>query len=221
MLQAFQHALVPLSRVLASLVLAGCGLALAALWMRWAVPVWRRGCESAAIVAGTAVLIFGCSFVRVDWDASENRRNSFSEPDEEVLSRIRTPLVIEAHLAAEDPRRFDLERQTLSKLRRVMPKVSVHYVSSTSIGLFEQTSPHYGEIRYDFGGRRTMNRSTTSEGVLETIYELAGVSPPKEEETGKHGHPLSTHATFAAPLFYAVWPLSVVALRWILKWRFT
>ena len=35
-----------------------------------------------------------------------------------------------------------------------MPRVQVHYVSATSIGLFEQTSAHYGEIWYELGGRR-------------------------------------------------------------------
>jgi hypothetical protein len=56
------------------------------------------------------------------------------------VQQIRTPLRIEAHLAPEDPRRSDLERRALSTLRRVMPTVSVDYVSATSIGTFEQTS---------------------------------------------------------------------------------
>ena len=51
--------------------------------------------------------------------------NSFPEPDEEALERIHEPLRIEAHLAAEDPRRVDLERRALSKLRRAMPRVQV------------------------------------------------------------------------------------------------
>ena len=105
--------------------------------------------------------------------------NSFPKPDQAVLERIREPLRIEAHLAAEDPRRVDLERQALSKLRRVLPKVQVQYIANTSTGLFEQTSQHYGEIWYDLGGRRAMSRMTTAEGVLETIYSLAGVTPPE------------------------------------------
>ncbi|HYW42075.1 MAG TPA: hypothetical protein VE959_04410 [Bryobacteraceae bacterium] len=219
MLQAFQHALIPLSRVLAGLALVGGGLSIAAVWMRTGVAVRRRASESIAIVAAGSALVFACSFVRTGWDVSENRRNSFSEPEEEILRRIRTPLAIEAHLAPEDPRRFELERQTLSKLKRIMPKVEVRYVSATSIGLFEQASPHYGEIRYDLGGRRAMNRITTSEGVLETIYELAGVAPPKEEEAGRHGHPLAVRPAHAGLLFYGIWPVAVAALRLFLKWR--
>jgi hypothetical protein len=65
------------------------------------------------------------TFVTASRDFSENRMNSFPKPDEEALERIREPLRIEAHLAAEDPRRVDLERLALSKLRRVMPRVQV------------------------------------------------------------------------------------------------
>src|SRR3954447_6681013 len=99
--------------------------------------------------------------------------NSFPEPDEEALSTIRSPLRIEVHLAPEDPRRVDLEHKAIAKLRRVVPKLQGEYVSATSIGLFEQTSPHYGEIWYEVGGRREMSRATTAEAALETIYEVA------------------------------------------------
>jgi hypothetical protein len=46
----------------------------------------------------------------------------------------------------------------------------VRYVSATSIGLFEQTNAHYGEIQYELGGRTAVSRSTTAEAVLETIF---------------------------------------------------
>jgi hypothetical protein len=175
--------------------------------------------ESAAIVVVAAAIVFACSFVRADWDASENRRNSFSEPDEESLGKIKAPLTIEAHLAPEDPRRFDLEHQTLSKLRRILPNLTVRYVSSTSIGLFEQANAHYGEIWYDLDGHRTMSRITSGEGVLETIYGLAGVQPPKEDEPELHGHPLAARPVGAAPLFYAIWPVAIAGIGFYVKRR--
>jgi hypothetical protein len=209
MLATFQHALLRLNLVLAALALIAAGLVLAAIWMRLGVAVGRRAVASAAIVAVAAAIVFACSFVRADWDASENRRNSFSEPDEETLGKIKTPLTIEAHLAPEDPRRFDLEHQNLT----------VRYVSLTSIGLFEQANAHYGEIWYDLGGNRTMSRITSSEGVLETIYGLAGVQPPKEDEPELHGHPLAARPVGAAPLFYAIWPMAIVGLGFYVKRR--
>jgi MYXO-CTERM domain-containing protein len=138
--------------------------------------------------------------------------NSFSQPDEARLEHIREPLRIEAHLAAEDPRRVDLERQALSKLRRVLPRVQVQYIANTSTGLFEQTSQHYGEIWYDLGGRRAMSRMTTAEGVLETIYSLAGVTPPAENgDVVFRGHPLAVPPKGAATVFYGIWPAAIVA----------
>jgi MYXO-CTERM domain-containing protein len=150
--------------------------------------------------------------VRPSWDFSETRANSFTKADEEALGRIRSPLHIEAHLAPEDPRRVDLERHALGKLRRVLPDVQVQYVSATSVGIFEQTSQHYGEIWYELGGRRAMSRVTTAEGVLESIYALAGITQPAED-AGEifRGHPLAVPPKGAAAVFYGIWPALVVA----------
>ena len=90
--------------------------------------------------------------------------------------------------------------------------MDVQYVSATSIGLFEQTRPHYGEIWYELGGRREMSRSTTAEGMLETIYDLAGMKPPVESDDAIfRGHPLAVPPKGAATVFYGIWPALVVA----------
>jgi hypothetical protein len=212
MVAEFQHGLVRLDVLLAASTLVFFGLALAAIWTRIGVAVRRRTYESIAAGALAAAVIVAGTFVTVTWDFSENRMNSFPKPDEEVLEHIREPLHIEAHLAAEDPRRVDLERQALSKLRRVLPKVQVQYIANTSTGLFEQTSQHYGEIWYDLGGRRAMSRMTTAEGVLETIYSLAGITPPQEDgDAIFRGHPLAVPPKRAAAVFYGIWPALVIA----------
>jgi ABC-2 type transport system permease protein len=207
----FQHGLVRLDVLLTAAALVLFGLAVAAIWMRLGVPVRRRVYESVAAGALTAAGIFAFTFVSANRDFSENRMNSFPEADQETLERIREPLRIEAHLAAEDPRRVDLERHALSKLRRVMPRVQVQYVANTTTGIFEQTSQHYGEIWYELGGRRAMSRMTTAEGVLETIYALAGVTPPQEGEQVFRGHPLAVPPRRAGAVFYGIWPALVVA----------
>ena len=220
MVAAFQHGLIRLDVVLIALLFVATGLGLAAIWIRTGVAPRRRASESIALGAAAIALVFTCTFVRPSWDTSENRMNSFPEADEEVLARIHSPLHIEAHLAPEDPRRVDLERRAIAKLRRVMPKVDVHYVSATSIGMFEQTSQHYGEIWYELGGRREMSRSTTPEGVLDTIYALAGVKAPAESgESTFRGHPLAVAPTGAAAVFYGIWPALVVAGAWVARRR--
>jgi hypothetical protein len=220
MVAEFQHGLIRLDVVLIALALILTGLMLAALWMRLGVPVRRRAYESLALAAGAIAVVIACTFATPSWDSSENRMNSFPEADEEALAKIHAPLHIEAHLAPEDPRRVDLERRALSKLRRVLPKTQVQYISATSIGLFEQSAPHYGEIWYDLGGRREMSRITTAEGVLETIYALADIKPPVEDdEMIFRGHPLAVQPKGAATVFYGIWPAVIVAGGFLVRRR--
>lgn len=212
MVAEFQHGLLRLDMVLIALALILGGLALAAIWMRIGIAVRRRVSESLAAGAIVIIAVSACTRVSANWDLSENRMNSFSAADEQALRRIGMPLRIEAHLAPEDSRRSDLERRALSKLRRLMPNLKIEYVSATSIGLFEQTSANYGEIWYELGGKKEMSRITTAEGVLETIYSLAGIpAPVEDEEAVFRGHPLAVPPKGAAVVFYGIWPAVVIA----------
>ena len=153
MVAEFQHGLVRLDTVLIALALIGGGagpggdLDRGSAWRRR-----RRASESVALAALHRGGRLACTFVGASWDLPRIAATRSPEADEQALRSIRAPLAIEAHLAPEDPRRFDLEHQALSKLRRVLPRLEVRYVSATSIGMFEQTAPHYGEICYDLGG---------------------------------------------------------------------
>ena len=220
MVAEFQHGLVRLDLVLAACTLAALGLAFAGIWMRLGVAVRRRAIESIAAAAVAAVALFACSLATASWDLSEARLNSFPRADEQALARIAGPLRVEAHLAPEDPRRMDLDRKSLSKLRRVVPRLDVTYVSATTTGLFEQAAEHYGEVRYEYGGRRTMSRATTPEGVLEAIYDVTGITPPPENDADIfRGHPLAQPPRYAAALFYGVWPVAALAAAFLVRRR--
>jgi len=220
MVAQFQHGLVQLDTVLIALVLIASGLAVAAIWTRLGVAVKRRAYESAGLCALAAGLIFACSLVNGSRDFSESRDNSFPEADEEVLRRLPQPLTIEVHLAQEDPRRNELERRALSKLRRATRHLQIRYVSRTSIGMFEETSPHYGEIWYQADGHKVMSRVTTAEGVLESIYAVEGVAaPPDTSEIVFRGHPLAVPPKGAGTMFYVLWPGIVIASALIVRRR--
>jgi len=222
MVAEFQHGLIRLDVVLVASALAASGLMLAAIWMRLGAPVRQRAYESAALGAVTVAAVLASTLAVWSWDTSENRANSFSVSDERALAQIRAPLSIEVHLAPEDPRRVDLDRRALAKLRRVMPRTRVQYVSSTSIGLFEQTTPHYGEIWYELNGRKAMTRATTAESVLETVYALSGVTPHADtEESEFRGHPLAASPRGAGVVFYGIWPALVVAAAFFVRRRNT
>lgn len=216
MVAQFQHGLIRLDVVLASIVLIALGLALAAIWMRLGVPTRMRGIESVAAMTTAAVLLVCCTYARPTWDASENRQNSFSEKDQAALAKITAPLRIEAHFAVEDARRAELERLALSKLRRAMPNVTVEYVSKTSVGLYEANTEHYGEIIYTLGQKQETSRIVTAEGVLETIYGLAGVKPAEEtDEDVFRGHPLAVPPSNAGLVFYGLWPAAIAAASFV------
>jgi ABC-2 type transport system permease protein len=218
MVAQFQHGLVRLDVVVITITLMTAGLAMASLWLRLGVAVRRRVQESIALAAGALVAILAASAVTPSWDVSENRMNSFSEADERVLAAIRAPLDIDVHLAPEDPRRADLDRKAIARLRRVMPAVRVHYESATSIGLFEQSAPHYGEIWYALGGKKQMSRATTAESALETIYDLAGITPPAENDNDLfRGHPLAVTPKGAATVFYGIWPAAIVIAAFLIR----
>jgi ABC-2 type transport system permease protein len=219
MLDDFRAGLIRLNLILAGAIIAGTGLAIASVWMRMGMTSNRRALESGVVIAMALIALFGVSFLRASWDVSENERNSLPREERELLSGIAGPVRITAYLAPEDPRRFELERQMLSKLRRTMPNLTVEYVSQSSTGLFEQTRANYGEIHYELGGKSAVGQSVTQEGVLDAIYELAGIQPAKEGEVGHKGHPLAVRPLGAAPLFYVVWPLAVMAFGYFLQRR--
>jgi len=211
MVSDFQHGLIRLDAVIAAVTLTALGLALAALWTRLGVPVRRRLAESIAITALALLVITAGTATTKSWDTSESRLNSFSTSDENALRSIPGSLTIEVHLAPEDPRRVDLDRRVIAKLRRVRPDVNVRYQSATSIGLFEQTSAGYGEIWYDIDGKKAMSRAVTAESVLETLYSLAGVSPEADNGDIFRGHPLMARPAKAAMVFYVLWPALVLS----------
>ena len=219
MVAEFQHGLIRADVVVAASALVALGLGVAAIWMRLGVPVSRKVYESIGAGAMASATIFAATFVTASRDLSENRMNSFPRADEEALERIHEPLRIEAHLAAEDPRRVDLERKALSKLRRVMPKMQVRYVANTSTGLFEQTDRALWRNLVRARRRRAMSRSTTAEGVLETIYSAGRDGAARR---GRRQHfpraPARGAAAARRGVFYGIWPALVIAAG-VSPWR--
>jgi ABC-type transport system involved in multi-copper enzyme maturation permease subunit len=204
-LRYFEQGLLRLDIMLVMLITGLTGFALAAAWVREA-PRWRR---SIMVIIAAAAVVCTASFGQPSWDLTENRRNSFPPRDEAALRQIHLPLRVTVNLAPEDPRLSDLDRNVLSKLQRVMPRVDIDYTARTRSGLFE--GDHYGEVWYEIEGRKTMLRSTTEPIVLETIFKLAGIAPPPPSSDAYTGHPLRAQPTAAAAIYYFLWPIVVVA----------
>ena len=91
---------------------------------------------------------------------SEDQRNSFSLADQRQLATLAEPLAVTVHLAPEDPRYMDLQRNVLAKLERVMPQVSIRLGAERRNFASPAGDDAYGEIEYRYGGRSDISRST-------------------------------------------------------------
>jgi ABC-2 type transport system permease protein len=219
-LRVFERGLLRLSVVIVMLALALAGLTIAAIWLHTGGKLSAKLLRSAALLGLIAVAVWLGSLSRASWDASENRRNSFSRADEAALRQIREPMRITIYLAAEDPRLMDYERGVLNKLRRILPRLEVDYAAQSRTGLFEGAEERYGEIWYELGGRKVMNRSTTEPIVVEQLYQLAGIPAPADsDEPVFPGYPLAAHPKGASLVFYALWPFSVISVWGLTRHR--
>lgn len=202
------------ARVLAAVAAAAIALFfLSALFLRPGRRVgWRarRAVITAVGLTAAAVLLWRIPQRHTSADLSEDRRNSLEAADAAALSRLSGALHVEAKLGPQDPRLVDLQRNVLHKIAREM-HVTFRSTALTSTGMFESPGEGYGEVWYEWNGRRQMTRSTTVPIVLETIYGLTGThaSAPRDSATYS-GYPLVAAPRGAAILFYVVWPLLVL-----------
>jgi len=156
---------------MAMLAISIAGFALATIWLHTG-RAWRfRLLGTALLALIPALVMLGANSVRASWDASENRRNSFSRADEASLSRIQQQLKITVVLSPEDPRLTDYEHNVLRKLRRILPRprlITPPLVARVSLKSLRITT---GEIWYEMNGQKVMERSTIEAVVLEQIYK--------------------------------------------------
>lgn len=215
-LRSFEQGLLRLNTVLVVVLLSGAAFALAMIWVNTGRTIkFRLGATLLLFIAASSA-VWGAAHVGTSWDVSENRRNSFSAVDEAVLSRVTQPLKITVFLSPEDPRLTDFEQNVLRKLRRSLDSVEVDYAASSRTGLFESGEDHYGEIWYELGGHRVVERSTIEEVVLDQVYKLANVTPPERStDEGFPGYPLAAQPRHATTVFYILWPLLVVCEWWL------
>lgn len=219
-LRNFEQGFVPASTMVVIFAISVAGFALSAIWLHTGRTYKFRLAASACLLLVLVLGVAGATRLRKSWDLSENRRNSFPPADELALREIRQPLLIQVFLSPEDPRLTDFEQNVLKKLRRVMPSMQVVYASTSRSGLFDSSEDHYGEIWYQMGDQRAMERSTIEEVVLEQIYKLAGRSAPEAIEQEEFpGYPLAASPRWASLVFYALWPLTIGGVWFITQKR--
>jgi ABC-type transport system involved in multi-copper enzyme maturation permease subunit len=215
-LRSFEQGLLRWNAVVVFVVLSCAAFGVAVIWLNTGRTTGARLLRTLLLLVVTAGAVWIGAGLRASSDVSENRRNSFSAVDEARLRGIDQPLKITVFLSPEDPRLTDFEQNVLRKLRRSLNRLEVDYAASSRTGLFESGEEHYGEIWYELGGQKIVDRSTIEEVVLEQIYQLAGVNAPERSiDDGFPGYPLATQPKRAAAIFYVVWPLLVIVAWWL------
>ena len=196
---------------------AVCGFAaLATVWTPPGVGVRSKLFRSLLCVLAAAIVLGLATQIRFSVDVTEDQRNSFPVADQRALAKLAEPLVVTVHLAPEDPRYADLQRNVLAKLDRAMPNVSVRLAGGRQTPATNSGDDSYGEVEYAYANRSDISRSTSPREILPLLYGLAGVSPPAPASGGDYpGYPLAANGQVVLIWFFCGLPLCI-ALAW---WR--
>src|SRR5262249_17869317 len=112
-LRPFEQGLLSIGLVLGLAVVIAGVAALATVWLPPGVPMRDKLLRSVLCVVAVAVILAVVAHLRLSFDVSADRRNSFSLADQRALAQLTAPLVITARFIPEDPRYVDLNRNVL------------------------------------------------------------------------------------------------------------
>jgi hypothetical protein len=214
-LRSFEQGLLSIGLLLGIVAATGGFAALAAVWLHPGVPPRSRLIRSIACVAIVAAALAVATQIRASLDLTEDRRNSFPAADQRALAELREPLTVTVHLAPEDPRYVDLRRNVLSKLERVLPRVTIRLATTGQSVVGSTSEDAYGEIEYSYGGRSAKTRSTSHREALPLLYGLAGKPAPTPAAGEDYpGYPLVSSGQAALPWFLGALPLLIVMAWW-------
>jgi ABC-2 type transport system permease protein len=214
-LRTFEQGLLSAALVLGMCAAIAGFATLAAIWLHPGTSLHIKFVRMIICVGLAAVLLAVATQLRKSSDVSEDKRNSFPAADQRTLAALSEPLIITVHLAPEDPRYVDLQRNVLSKLERIVPNVTIRLVTAGQSVIGSTGDVSYGEIEYSYGGHSAKSRSTSHREALPLLYGLAGVPAPTPQ-TGEDypGYPLVADGWIALPWFFVALPLLIAVTWW-------
>jgi len=214
-LHTFEQGLLSVARV-AGIGAAVFGFAaLAAVWLPPGVHFRSKLRRSIACVLAAALALGLATQIKLTFDVTEDRRNSFPVADQSLLASLAQPLVVTVHLAREDPRYADLQHNVLAKLERAMPNMSIRLAGERQSLPTNGGEDRYGEVEYIYGGRSDVSRSTSPREILPMLYGLAQVNPPAPAPGSDYpGYPLVADGQLALLWFFFGLPLCIAVAWW-------
>jgi len=217
-LRTFEQGLLSAALVLGMCVAIAGFVTLAAIWLHPGTSLDKKFARTILCVGIAGALLAIATQLRKSSDVSEDKRNSFPVADQRALAGLNEPLIITVHLAPEDPRYVDLQRNVLSKLERIVPNVTIRLVTIGQSVIRSAGEVSYGEIEYSYGGRSAKSRSTSHREALPLLYGLAGVPAPTPQIGQEYpGYPLVSDGWIALPWFFVILPLSIAVAWW--RWN--
>jgi ABC-2 type transport system permease protein len=129
-LRTFEQGLLSAALVLGMCAAIAGFATLAAIWLHPGTSLHKKLARTIVCVGLAGLLLAAATQLRTSSDVSEDKRNSFPTADRRVLAGLREPLIITVHLAPEDPRYVDLQRNVLSKLQRIVANVTIRLVTA-------------------------------------------------------------------------------------------
>jgi ABC-type transport system involved in multi-copper enzyme maturation permease subunit len=214
-LRTFEQGLLSAGLVLGMCAAIASFAALAAIWLHPGTSLHKRLARTILCVGVAGVLLAVATQLRKSSDVSEDKRNSFPAADQRALPGLKEPLVITVHLAPEDPRYVDLQRNVLSKLERIVPNVTIRLVTAGQSVIRSAGEVSYGEIEYSYCGHSAKSRSTSHREVLPLLYGLAGMPVPTPQPGEDYpGYPLVADGWIALLWFFVALPLSIAVAWW-------
>jgi hypothetical protein len=213
-LRTFEQGLLSIGLVVGILA-AICGFAaLAAVWLPPGTAIRAKLLRSFICIIVTGAVVTIATRLPLVSDVTEDQRNSFSSADARALASLTKPLTVIVHLAPEDPRYVDLNRNVLAKLERIMPNVTIRLASDRP-GRASGQDESYGEVEYVYGERTDISRSTSHREVLPLLYALAGREIPRPQPSAEYpGYPLDANAEPALAWFFGALPALIVCAWW-------
>jgi hypothetical protein len=196
---------------------AVCGFAaLATVWLPPGTPIRSKILRSTASIFATGLILGLATQIKLSTDVTEDQRNSFPTADQHLLATLTEPLAVTVHLAPEDPRYADLQRNVLGKLERVLPNVSIRLAAGRQSLAANAGDDSYGEVEYAYGGRSDISRSSSPREILPLLYGLARVALPAPIPRADYpGYPLVANGQVPLLWFFCGLPV-FIALAW---WR--
>ena len=214
-LRPFEQGLLEVRLVVGIAAAIGGFAALAAVWLPPVVTVRAKLARALGCILVTGVLLALATQISLARDVTEDQRNSFPPADQWALAQLTQPLVVTVHLAPEDPRYADLQREVLAKLARALPHVTIRLAGGRHTLTSSAGDEAYGEVEYAYGARVATSRSTSPREILPLLYDLAQVPVPTAIAADAYpGYPCVANAQAALLWFCGGLPLCIGLTWW-------